>query len=180
MKANPKDTLTLKPELRKELKNPLGRLIKGTPKQTMKQLDRLIQENKPPCVISVGDVVSKNMLEAGIQPHILIVDSRVMREQTQVINAPDRRRISVENPAGAIAPQTWSIIDDALKLKTPTIITVEGEEDMLTLVAVLKAPMNSLVVYGQPNEGVVAVRVDDTAKHKVNLIVEAMEPVPKS
>lgn len=180
MKTNPKDTLTLKPELRRELKNPLGRSIKGTPKQTMKQLSRLIQKNKPPYLISVGDVVSQNMLEAGIQPHILIVDGRVMREQTQAINAPDRRRISVENPAGAIAPQTWNIVEDALKQKTPTIITVEGEEDMLTLVAVLKAPLNSLVVYGQPNEGVVAVRVDNTAKHKVNLIVEAMETLPKS
>lgn len=180
MKANPRDTLTLKPELRRELKNPLGRLIKGTPKQTMKQLNKLIQKNKPPYVISVGDVVSQNILKAGIQPHILIVDGRVMREQTQEINAPDRRRINVKNPAGAIAPQTWNIVDHTLKQKTPTIIAVEGEEDMLTLVAVMKAPLNSLVVYGQPNEGVVAVKVDKTAKHKVNLIIEAMEPVPKS
>jgi uncharacterized protein (UPF0218 family) len=180
MKKNPKDTLTLRPDLRRELKNPLGLLIKGTPKQTMKQLNRLIQKTRSPYVISVGDVVSQNMLEAGIQPHILIVDGRVMRERTQAINAPGRRKISVENPAGAIVPQTWDIVDDALKQKTPTIITVEGEEDMLTLVAVLKAPLNSLVVYGQPNEGVVAVRVDDTAKHKVSLIIEAMESVPKS
>jgi uncharacterized protein (UPF0218 family) len=131
-------------------------------------------------VISVGDVVSRNMLEAGIQPRILIVDGKVMREQTEAIKTPDRRRISVENPAGAIVPQTWSVVDDALKQRTPMIVTVEGEEDMLTLVAVLKAPMNSLVVYGQPNEGVVAVIVNDATRHKVNLIVEAMETVPKS
>jgi uncharacterized protein (UPF0218 family) len=59
-------------------------------------------------------------------------------------------------------------------------VLVEGEEDLLTLVAVLKAPENSLVVYGQPHEGIVAVRVDKTTKEKVRQIVETMVALPKS
>ena len=57
---------------------------------------------------------------------------------------------------------------------------VAGEEDLLTIVAVLKACENSLVVYGQPQQGVVVVKVDATSKHKAGLIVEAMEIMPKS
>ena len=57
---------------------------------------------------------------------------------------------------------------------------VEGEEDLLTLVAVLKAPENSLVVYGQPHEGVVAVKVDKAIKEGIRKIIAAMKPLPKS
>jgi len=175
-----KHTLALKPELRQELRNPLGVLFKGTPKETMKQLREFIVRQNPKRIIAVGDVVSKNMLTAEIQPHIVIADGKVMRQETQPIKAPTYRRVSVENPAGVITPQAWVVIEQAMKQKQPTMITVEGEEDLMTLVAVLKVPEDWLVVYGQPNEGVVAVKVDATAKRKVNLIIDAMEVVPKS
>jgi len=179
MTARLKRTLVLKPELRRELRNPLGRLLVGTPQETMKQLVELILRERPGHVISVGDVVSQNMLKQGIHPHIMIVDGRIMREEAQPIDANTYRRIVVENPAATITPKAWLVIDRALKQKKPTLIAVEGEEDLFTLVAVSRAPMNSLVVYGQPNEGVVAVIVDETAKHKVSLIIQAMEPAKK-
>lgn len=180
MSTNPEHTLALKPELRKELKNPLGLLLKGTPERTMKQLNLIIKRKQPKIIVAVGDVVSKNMLKAGIRPHIIIVDGKVMREPTKAVNLRDRRKITLENPAGTITPQAWMMVDEALSQKNPIMMMVDGEEDLLTLVAVLKAPKGSLVVYGQPNEGVVAVNVDDTAQKKVNLIVQAMEPLPKS
>ncbi|HKZ94066.1 MAG TPA: GTP-dependent dephospho-CoA kinase family protein [Candidatus Bathyarchaeia archaeon] len=180
MSVKPKHTLVLKPELRQELKNPLGLLIKGTPEQTMKQLSLLIQREKPEYLISVGDVVSQNMLKTGVQPHLMIVDGKVMREKTQTIKTQKSRKIKAENPAGTITAQSWLVVKEALRQKQPTQIMIDGEEDLLTLVAVLMAPQGSYVVYGQPHEGIVAVKVDETAKHKVNLIIKAMEPLPKS
>ena len=53
-------------------------------------------------------------------------------------------------------------------------------KDLLALVAILEAPKNSLVVYGQPYEGVVVVKVDETIKEKAKKIIQAMEPLPKS
>ncbi len=154
--------------------------MKGTPKETMMRLRDLIHRQKPKHIIAVGDVVSHNMLKEGIQPHIIIVDGKVMRKETQPIKGPISRKICVENPAGMITPQTWDAVERALKQKEPTLIVVEGEEDLMTLVAVLNAPEGWLVVYGQPREGVVAVKVDATAKRKVSHIIEAMEPLPKS
>jgi len=154
--------------------------LKGTPKETMTQLSDLIHHQKPERIIAVGDVVSQNMLIAGIHPDIIIVDGKVMREETQPIEVPMNRKIRVENPAGMITPQSWNAVEQAVKQKQPTLIMVEGEEDLMTLLAVLNASEGWLVVYGQPGEGVVAVRVDATAKHKVSRIIEAMEPLPKS
>jgi len=178
--AKPKHTLALKPELRQELKNPLGTLIKGTPEGTEEELRELIQKEKPECIISVGDIVSQSLLKLGIKPQVIIVDGKAMRERVKPIKAETRKRTTVKNPAGTLTPQTWSTIEKALAQKQPALIIVEGEEDLLTLVAVLKARENSLVIYGQPQEGVVIVKVNAAARHRASLIVEAMETVPKS
>jgi len=146
----------------------------------MKELTELILREKPKCIISVGDVVSQNVLKHGIHAQIIIVDHRVMRENSAQIKTVIHKKINVKNTAGTLTPETWRVIGQALKQKQPTQVFVEGEEDLLTLVAVLEAPENSLVVYGQPHEGVVAVRTDKKTKDKVQQIVDAMKTVPKS
>ena len=154
--------------------------MKGTPKETMTQLKDFIHRQKPKHTVAVGDVVSHNMLTEGIQPHVIIVDGKVMRKETQMTELPKIRKISVKNPPGMITPQALKAVERAMKQKQPTLIMVEGEEDLMTLPAVLNAPEGWLVVYGQPLEGVVAVKVEATAKRKVSRIIEAMEPLPKS
>lgn len=51
---------------------------------------------------------------------------------------------------------------------------VDGEEDLLTLVAMAVAPLGSFVIYGQPREGVVLVEVDCQANKKAIAFLEAM------
>jgi uncharacterized protein (UPF0218 family) len=180
MSITPRHTLVLKDELRQELRNPLGTLIRGTPQQTSKELGELIRKEKTTCIISVGDVVSKSLLELGIQPHITIIDGKAMRKQIQLLEMEAKNRILLNNPARTLTPLAWVAIAEALRRKDHTVIMVEGEEDLLTLVAVLEAPENALVAYGLPNEGVVVAKADSGAKCKANLIIEAMEPAPKS
>jgi uncharacterized protein (UPF0218 family) len=57
---------------------------------------------------------------------------------------------------------------------------IDGEEDLLTLVAVLSAPEDTLVVYGQPHIGIVAVKATEETKEKMHRIVDAMEESSKS
>jgi hypothetical protein len=175
-----KQTLSLTPRLRQELKNPLGTLLKGTPEQTMKQLTDLILKEKPKCIISVGDMVSQNMLKRGIQPQIMIVDNKVMREKSEPIKTTVSKKVSVKNPAGTLTPETWVVMNRALEHKQLTQVLVEGEEDLLALVAVLEAPEGSFVVYGQPHEGVVVVTADKKTKERVQKTVDSMESIPKS
>jgi len=51
---------------------------------------------------------------------------------------------------------------------------------LLTLIAVLYAPEKSLVVYGQPYEGIVVVEVTSEKQAKAKEILKAMKTVRKA
>ena len=52
---------------------------------------------------------------------------------------------------------------------------VDGEEDLLVLPVCLFAPENSVVMYGQPNEGLVVAEITDEVRDKVQKIVNQMK-----
>ncbi len=166
--------------LRGKLKSPLGLLIRGTPDDTMKKLGELLKREKPSKIISVGDIVSESMAKHGISPQVMIVDNKVMREAIAPIFLEADQILHLKNPPGTITEQAWSIIQEALRRVQRTKVVVDGEEDLLTLVAVLCAPENSLVVYGQPHEGIVVVKVTEQTKRMIRQIVESMEAFSKS
>ena len=71
--------------------------------------------------------------------------------------------IRVKNPPGTIT-------DDLVKALTyavdhpPVTIMVDGEEDLAVIPLVIAAPPSSVVLYGQPREGIVLRTIDDGAK----------------
>lgn len=168
-------TRLLTPSLREKLKSPLGLLIKGSFNETMRKLKELIEKEKPLMVISVGDVVSDNMMKHGLSPQVLIVDNKVMREPITPIPVQVDQTLHAKNPPGTLTNEAWSVMQEALKREKRTKVLVEGEEDLLTLAAVLCAPENSFVVYGQPSEGIVVIKVTEQEKEMVRQIVEAMK-----
>lgn len=168
-------TFLLPQELRSELKSPLGLLISGPVNVTMSSLRDLISSIKPRKVISVGDIVSRNMLENGLKVDIFIVDNRSMRKPIEPLRSRADRVLTLTNPAGTITKEAWRIIGDAMNSEGTVEILVDGEEDLLTIVAVLLAPENSLVIYGQPGEGVVVIKVDEGSKRRMLEILDRME-----
>jgi hypothetical protein len=169
----------LTPKLREELKAPLGHLIQGSFDETMKTLKELIKNEKPPKIISVGDAVSNNMMRHGVSPQVLIVDNKVMREPIRPIKVDAEQTLHVKNPAGTLAEEAWAVVQEALRGKHRTTVLVDGEEDLLTLVAMLYAPENSLVIYGQPHEGIVVVKVTEKTRETARRIVDSMEQSEK-
>ena len=165
----------LTPNLCKELKSPLGLLIPGSFEETTGALKKLIEKEKPVKIISVGDVVSETMIENGIYPQVLVVDNKVLREPIKPIEVKVNQTLYVKNPPGMLTEEAWVVMREALKLEGLTKVLVDGEEDLFTMVAVLCAPKNSLVVYGLPNRGIVAVRVTEKTIGKVRCVVDAME-----
>ena len=170
----------LTPTLREKLKVPLGLLIQGSFDETMKKLKELIEKERPSMVISVGDAVSDNMMKHGISLQVLVVDNKIMRNPIKPIAVDADQTLHVKNPPGTLTEETWTVIKKALRGKGRTKVLVDGEEDLLTLVAVLCAPENSLVVYGQPHEGIVAIMVTEKTREKMRRIVDAMELSSKS
>lgn len=168
------------PELRRKLKEPMGTLIRGSFIETMKRFKDIVEKEKPSSIISVGDTVSKNLVKNHMLPQLSIVDNRVMRRSIQPIPLAAKKAIYVKNPPGTITEEALKAIQEALKSNSRVKMVVDGEEDLLALIAVLYAPENSFVVYGQPYEGVVVVKATRNKKAEVAEILKAMENVSKS
>ena len=167
-------------ELREELKKPQGLLIEGPFQDTMKRLKELVEIVKPSLVVSVGDIVSSHMLEEGISLDVLLVDNKTMRKPIQPIIVDVDQTLCAKNPPGTITDEAWATIKQAIALKGRTKIIIDGEEDLLTVVTVLSAPDNAFVVYGQPQVGIVVVKVTEEAKEKMQRIIDSMIDSSKS
>ncbi len=146
----------------------------------MKMLKEFIEKEKPSLIISVGDVVSRNMIEYGVPLNVLVVDNKVMRKPIQPITVDADQTLHAKNPPGAITDEAWATIRSAVKQKGQTRVMVDGEEDLLTLPVVLAAPQNAIVVYGQPHRGLVVVKVTEETKERMRRIVDSMEESSKS
>jgi len=155
-------------------------LIEGPFEKTMKRLKELIEKEKPSMVISVGDIVSRNMIEYGVSLNVLIVDNKVMRKPIQPITVDADQTLYAKNPPGAITDEAWTVIRSAIEQKGQTRVMVDGEEDLFALMVVLSAPEDALVVYGQPHRGIVVVKVTEETREKMWRIVDAMEESSKS
>jgi len=167
-------------ELRKELKTPQGLLIEGPFEETMERLKEIIDDEKPSAVISVGDIVSRHMIEHGLVLNVLIVDNKTMRKQIQPIIVDVDQTLFAKNPPGTISDEAWAAIKSAVEYEGRIKVMIDGEEDLLTIVTVLSAPEGALVVYGQPHKGIVVVKVTKEQKEKMRRIVDAMDESSKS
>jgi uncharacterized protein (UPF0218 family) len=166
--------------LREELKKPQGVLIKGSFKEAMEKLRVVVDKEQPTVIISVGDAVSGNMINQGFSPDVLVVDNKIMREPVQPIEVDTDHILHASNPPGTITEEAQAIIKCALKKKGQTKVVIDGEEDLLAVVTVLFAPENAFVVYGQPHEGIVVVKVNDETRENMRRIVDSMEESSKS
>jgi uncharacterized protein (UPF0218 family) len=84
-----------------------------------------------------------------------------MHEKCSVHRADPER----ENPAGTITDDLIAGINDAIA-NPPATIYVNGEEDLAVIPLVIAAPEGVIVLYGQPQKGVVVRTVDRQAKEK--------------
>jgi uncharacterized protein (UPF0218 family) len=163
------------PEVLSKFKTPFGLLIEGDSSETMEQLRKVIAKEKPPMIVSVGDTVTLNLHAHQIVPHLSITDNQCMRKKVQPQTLPQKTVIRVKNPQGRITQEAIQAVQEALQSENQTHIIVDGEEDLLTLVAVLYSLKNAIVVYGQPSQGIVVVRVTPEKKAEAKSIFDAMK-----
>lgn len=161
-------------QLRPILKKPLGKLIRGDPKATNTKLEQIFSIKKPVKIASVGDYVTKNLLENGLQPDIAIVDNRIMRHEIEPIIF-ERPQKHVKNEAGTISLEAYKLLKKAIMLKKKLAIIVEGEEDLLVLPLMVMMPINSMIIYGQPNEGLVMIQLTEEKRKWAKSFMGKME-----
>jgi uncharacterized protein (UPF0218 family) len=168
------------PELRGKLKTPFGMLIQGSFAETMGEMKKIVTREKPPMIVSVGDRVSRNLHEGKMNPQLSVIDNKCMRKNIEPRVFAAEKVVHVKNPQGTITEGAIAAMREALESDRHVQIIVDGEEDLLTLIAVLHAPENSLVVYGQPYKGIVVVRVTSERKAEAVEILKAMKVVRKA
>jgi uncharacterized protein (UPF0218 family) len=169
-------------EMRSELKEPMGELITIEPTPT---LIKRIQKENPPLVILVGDFCVEDALKHGLTPDLSIMDGLNLREPYHEISIHNAKVINSNNPPAKITVESWTKIAEIIKQqiqrsekklpKEPIVLLIAGEEDLLVFPAVLEAPENSFVVYGQPHEGIVLIKVTLNVKFKFKKLIERMK-----
>lgn len=178
--------------LRKQLKKPIGLLIKsnGNNREIETKIKEKISKMNLPLLITVGDEVTKLYNQLKRLPDIAIVDFFVQRkkkynslEDLGFITTSTRGPLAkafmvrnIRNPAGMVTKVLVSSIKDSFyafaKGKKQQVIVVDGEEDLAALPAILLAPLGSLIVYGQPNAGIVLVDVTEDIKKRLKDFME--------
>ena len=165
--------MDLSETLREELKTPLGELIKDSNSDKENIIRKIYSEK---IVVTVGDATSELLIKMGLVPFLQIVDGKEKRHERDLpINDSVITTINCKNPAGEITQQSMDTIKKSLNSKPPIRIIVDGEEDLLVIPVCLFAPENCVVMYGQPNEGLVIVEITNQIRQKVQNIVNSMK-----
>jgi uncharacterized protein (UPF0218 family) len=164
--------LRLQAALRDRLKEPFGPVATDT--------DAVLAAAGQP-LVTVGDIVTYHVLEAGQIPDLALVDERTKRTtvddevSAMVNNACFDEVKTVVNPAATLTAELLTAVREALGADGSTLIRVDGEEDLAALPAIAPAPDGASVLYGQPDEGVVHVTVDDAVRDRVYSILDRMD-----
>jgi len=165
--------LHLPENLRNKLKIPLGRLIKNNDPEKVQIIKQIHTEN---IVITIGDATSEMLIKLGLIPFLQIVDGKEKRHERELpVDSSVVTNLHCVNPAGELTQQSIDTIKKSFNSKPPIRILVDGEEDLMVLPACLFSPENSVVMYGQPNEGLVIVRITNEIREKIQKIVNSMK-----
>ncbi|MDH5533642.1 MAG: pantetheine-phosphate adenylyltransferase [Candidatus Pacebacteria bacterium] len=137
------------------LSKPLGTIVSSA------------KHKKDTTVAVVGDFALNTFIEKNWTYTIGVYDNLSQRKPFESENLkninPD---IEINNPAGTISKESLDILNKLDFTKHKNIL-VNGEEDLITVSLILTMPLDSLVYYGQPGEGMVLLKVTEELKEKI-------------
>jgi len=153
----------------KILKQPFGTLIPDK-EVTKQKISSVLKSAKK--VVAVGDATTQRLVSFGLTPDVAVIDGKERRlKRSYPANYP-AKELRCANPAGAISEDAVNILQDALKSTPPVRVLIDGEEDLLALAAFAMAPEGSAVLYGQPLEGLVVVRITRAKRKQAKDLME--------
>ena len=164
--------MKLPDSLRDQLKTPLGILLSLGQDNKENIQKYLLDESY---IITVGDRTTEKMIEYGIIPSLQIIDGFEKRKQREFPKLGNASELMIDNPAAEITLQSIEIIKKAFEMTPPIRLTVNGEEDLLVLPVCIHAPKNSVVLYGQPNKGLVLVEITAEIRNKAQTLLDMMK-----
>ncbi|MBI5620218.1 pantetheine-phosphate adenylyltransferase [Candidatus Gottesmanbacteria bacterium] len=141
-------------------------------------------------VLTVGDMATKTVLDAGVVPRLAVIDNKVGRKPYQEAYEGLKRKaklwgalklsfVRIKSGPGYISREAVEAIKAMIAVKARPArpanahfaLIVEGEEDLLVLPVIQYAPLGSILYYGQPGEGLVEVRITQATKQQARRLL---------
>ena len=164
--------VNLPESLREELKIPLGVLLPD--KEANKEnIEKFLTPDS--YIITVGDRTTEKLIDFGIIPSLQIIDNLEKRTKRESPKLQENTiELFVDNPPAEITLQSIDLIKNAFLSTSPVRIIVNGEEDLLVIPVCIYGPQNAVVFYGQPNKGLVIVKVTAEIRNKTQNLLDSM------
>jgi uncharacterized protein (UPF0218 family) len=126
-------------------------------------------------IITVGDRTTEKMIDFDLIPSLQIIDGLEKRIKRDILKLGSAFELKIDNPAAEITLESIEIIKKAFTMNSPIRLTVNGEEDLLVLPVCIHAPENSVILYGQPNKGLVLVQITTEIRNKAQALLDLMK-----
>ena len=164
--------MKLPDSLRDQLKIPLGILL-PIDQDNKTNIQKYLSDDS--YIITVGDRTTEKMIDFDLIPSLQIIDGLEKRIKRDILKLGSAFELKIDNPAAEITLESIEIIKKAFSLNPPIRLTVNGEEDLLVLPACIHAPENSVILYGQPNKGLVLVQITTEIRNKAQALLDLMK-----
>ena len=164
--------MKLPDSLRDQLKIPLGVLL-PIGQDDKRNIQKYLLDDS--FIITVGDRTTEKMIDFDLIPSLQIIDGLEKRIKRDIIKLGNAFELKIDNPAAEITLESIEIIKKAFTMNSPIRLTVNGEEDLLVLPVCIHAPENSVILYGQPNKGLVLVQITTEIRNKAQALLDLMK-----
>jgi GTP-dependent dephospho-CoA kinase len=164
--------MQVNPKYNDPLKKPFGELIKEN-EVSKEKIHPFIKKSSK--IITVGDKTTEKFVKFGFIPDLSIIDNKEKRiTKDRIVKYQADKKIYLENRPGEVNEEAINLIRKITTTTTTKFnkiqIIVKGEEDLLALPLFMYSPDGWTIFYGQPNEGLVVVEIDNNARKKARLI----------
>ena len=89
------------------------------------------------------------------------------------IDMDEKFLINAKNPPGMLTSSIFEACSKAISQSEIVTIFVDGEEDLVPIPLILMAPLGTILLYGQPNEGVIVREIDISAKRRARRFLDS-------
>jgi uncharacterized protein (UPF0218 family) len=160
--ASPSDLQTLK--------QPFGTLVPSREVTKRKVLQLVKGALK---IIAVGDATTEKLVSFGIVPDLAVIDGRERRsKRTSIPDNYEAIQLVCSNPPGGVSVEALETLRVAINMDERVRVMVNGEEDMLALPIFSMVPDGTVVLYGQPLEGLVVTIVNEKARIRAKRLMD--------
>lgn len=158
-------------EARNYLSKPLGRLYTSGELDFLRALLIKVRDAGDRVIASVGDRVTKTLIDWGVIPDIAVIDCMERRRPVNLISVELFKHVYyVDNIRGYINMAVKDLVGKILKYK-PVLIKVGGEEDLVGIPIIYSLGYRDVMIYGQPGKGVVYVEITERLKSSLDKIL---------